>query len=71
MVKISINVQVHVGTTPGELRHKLQDETGMPVEEQILEYNGRPVNQRKTVVEICRHMETPIVLKWHRRHGKC
>ena len=66
-----LNVQVHAGTTPGELQHKLQDETGMPVEEQILEYNDRPVNQRKTVVEICRHKETPIVLKWRRRHGKC
>ena len=66
-----INVQVHQGTTARDLKHKLQDETGMPVEEQILEYNGRPVNQRGTVVEICRHKKTPIILKWRRRHGKC
>ena len=66
-----LNVQVHAGTIPGELKHKLQDETGMPVEEQILEYNDRPVNQRKAVVEICRHKGIPIVLKWRRRHGKC
>ena len=65
-----LNVQVHQGTTAGELKHKLQDETGMPVEEQILEYNGRVVNQGKIVVKICRHKKTPIVLKWHRRHGK-
>ena len=34
-----ISVQVHSGTTTGGLKHILQDKIGMPVEEQVLEYD--------------------------------
>ena len=64
-----INVQVHQTTTIRELKHKIQDEIGMPVEEQLLEYCGRRVKQEKLTVEICGHKKTPFVLKWQPR--KC
>lgn len=65
-----INVQVHNCTTIKELSHKLQDETGMAVEEQFLEYNGKPVQQDKLPVEICGHRKMPIVLKWQSSKSK-
>lgn len=59
-----INVQVHSSSTIGDLKHKIQDEIGMLVEEQSLEYNGRRLNQDKVSVEICGHKKTPLILKW-------
>ena len=61
---VVINVHVHSGTTIAELKHKIQDEIGMPVEEQVLEYSGRPVKHERLTVEICGHKKTPFVLKW-------
>ena len=58
-----ISVQVHSGTTTGGLKHILQDKIGMPVEEQVLEYDdGMIVQDKKRVVEICVHKKQ-IVLK--------
>ena len=60
-----INIQVNHRTMIEDLKHKIQDEIGMPVEQQILEYNGRSVNQsRAPVLEICGYKKTPIVVKW-------
>jgi len=59
-----INVQVHNKSTIGDLKHKIQDEIGMLVEEQSLEYNGRRLNQHKVAVDICGHKKTPPILKW-------
>ena len=43
-----ISVQVHSGTTTGGLKHILQDKIGMPVEEQVLEFDGMIVQDKKT-----------------------
>lgn len=59
-----IDVLVHNKSTIGDLKHKIQDEIGMLVEEQSLEYNGRRLNQDKVSVEICGHRKTPLILKW-------
>ena len=56
-----VNVRVHRSTTIEELKHKIQDEIGMPIEEQILELSGRRVEENKAVTEI--YEETPIVVK--------
>ena len=58
-----INVQVHSGTVFADLKHKIQDETGIPVDKQILEYRSRPLNPDKRVVEVCVHSSTHIILK--------
>lgn len=58
-----INVQVHSGTTIGDLKHKIQDEIGMPVEEQLLEYSGKILHHDKLSVEICGHKRIPFELK--------
>lgn len=58
-----MNVQVHSGTTTGGLKHILQDETGLPVEDQVLECDGLQIMQdKKRVVEICVNKKH-IVLK--------
>ena len=58
-----MNVLVYSGTTTGGLKHILQDKIGMPVEEQVLEYDdGMIVQDKKRVVEICVHKKH-IVLK--------
>ena len=58
-----ISLQVHSGTTTGGLKHILQDKIGMPVEDQVLEYDGLQIVQdKKRVVEICVHKKY-IVLK--------
>ena len=62
-----IDVHVHSGTTIGDLKHKIQDEIGTPVEEQVLRYHDRQIKQDELSIEICGHKKTPFVLKWHRR----
>lgn len=64
---VVINVHVHSGTTIGDLKHKIQDEIGMPVEEQALRYHGRQIKQDELSIEICVHKKTPFVLKWQQR----
>ena len=64
------NVQVHEGTTVEELKHQIQDETGMPYEEQILEYSGKTVKQNKSIVGICGYKKVPFTLKWRKRENK-
>jgi len=59
-----IDVQVNNKSTIGDLKHKIQDEIGMLVEEQSLEYNGRYLNEDKVAVEICGLEKTPLILKW-------
>ena len=58
-----INVQIHNGTTTEELKHKIQDVIGMPVEEQVLEYAGRPIIPHKRVTGMYTRKKTPFVLK--------
>ena len=58
-----INVQVHSGMVFADLKHKIQDETGIPVDKQILEYRGRPLNPDKRVFEVCVHTNIQIKLK--------
>lgn len=57
-----INVQVYSGTTIGHLKHKIQDEIGMPVEEQLLEYSGKTFAHDKRVVEIFGYKRIPFEL---------
>ena len=57
-----MNVQVHSGTTTGGLKHIIQDKIGMPVEDQVLEYDDMIVQDKKRVVEMCVHKKY-IVLK--------
>ena len=65
------SIQVHEGTTVEELKHQIQDETGMPNEEQILEYSSKTVKQDKSVVvRICGYKKAPFVLKWRKRENK-
>jgi len=60
-----INVPVHSSSTISDLKHMIQDEIGMPVEQQSLEHNDKHVNQdKKIVVEIVGHKTTPLILKW-------
>ena len=60
----TINVYVHEITTTGGLKHIIQDEIGMPVEEQVLEYDGKQIMQdKRLVVEICVHKKTPMIVK--------
>ena len=66
----SINVQVHSGTTTGELKHILQAKIGMPVEQQVLEYDGMIVQDKKRVVEICVYKKH-IVLKTRKFNSCC
>lgn len=56
-----INVQVHSGTVFADLKHKIHDETGIPVDKQILEYRSRPLNPDKQLVEVCVHLSTHII----------
>ena len=68
---IVINVQVHEGTTTAGLKHIIQDETGIPVEDQILEYDGiQIIEDKKRVVEICIHKKH-IVLKSRKFNWWC
>ena len=59
-----IFVQVHTSSTIGDLKHRIQDEIGMPAEEQTLEYSGRHLKHDKLSVDICGHKKTPLVVKW-------
>lgn len=61
---IVIFIQVHSSSTIGDLKHKIQDEIGMPAEDQTLEYSGRRLKQDKLSVDICGHKKTPLVVKW-------
>ena len=62
------NVQVHSGTTIGELKHKLQDEINMPVEEQILEENRF---SKKTQWQSCRRKQASSRNLWLQEHTHC
>ena len=57
-----MNVQVHSGTTTGGLKHILQDKIGMPVEQQVLEYDDMIVQDKKRVVELFGHKKNPIIV---------
>ena len=57
-----INVHVHSGTTVEELKHKIQDVIGIPVEKLDLECAGKLVKPHN-VIDVCGHKKTPIVLK--------
>ena len=65
-----ISVQVHSGTTTGGLKHIIQDKIGMPVEEQVLEYDDMIVQDKKRVVEICVHKKH-IALKSRKFNWCC
>lgn len=65
---VVINVQVHSGTTTEELKHKIQDVIGMPVEKQVLEYAGRPIKLHKLVIDtLYTNKKRSFVLKYRGR----
>ena len=66
-----ISVQVHSGTTTGGLKHIIQDQIGIPFEEQVLEYDGLQIMQdKKRVVESCVRKKH-IVLKSRKFNWCC
>ena len=59
-----IQLRVLNTTTLQELKHKIQDEIGMPYEEQILLHKGRPQKSTTRTVELYTLGKEGLTLKW-------
>ena len=63
-----ITIMVAVRTTLSDLRHMVQDECGMPVEEQIWSKRGRSIDMNKRIyaVEYYNIQKHPLEVRWSR-----